>query len=523
MSVRRRLGAGLDRMQAGLIEAAVLGPTLAFGGAVWWARPAVVALTALLALAAIARAALGGGWRALKSPLGALAGLVLVLGAVQLVPLPPALAGRLAPRARAAHALGVLPDRVAEDDPGRTLPDPGPARTPITVDRAATLRWLVGAVACFALFRVAAGFADRLGRALVIWGGVVAALFVSTAFACVQVLGGTPGLYGFLEPGRAPAWAPSTADLMASPNETVLREVAPAGDPAAGAWAVPEPDRPAAVGGMLGGPGAFLAFGSLALPLALALALQAIAPRGSREPLRARLSGSRWGGLAVLGFGLTVASALLVGLLAGWWLSGPFALGVVLAGVPGARASGLRWVAIGATAAVLLALAAGVGIGDAVAVSGGADAVSAARRPGLEASRAVWADAARIARDFPALGAGLGSFAALEPYYKRGSETSTTARSSLLQWWAEAGWAGLAVLGSAGLWVLARLPGAIRRVGTGDRMLAFGLVGAVAGFGAFSAVHWTLELPAVALAASAVAGTCDRWLAGGTDLFVEPT
>jgi hypothetical protein len=73
----------------------------------------------------------------------------------------------------------------------------------------------------------------------------------------------------------------------------------------------------------------------------------------------------------------------------------------------------------------------------------------------------------------------------------------------------------------AGLWGLTRLPGAFFRVGSADRALAAGMVGAVACFALISTIHWTVDLAAVALAASAVAGTCNRWLAGGTDLFVE--
>jgi O-antigen ligase len=115
---------------------------------------------------------------------------------------------------------------------------------------------------------------------------------------------------------------------------------------------------------------------------------------------------------------------------------------------------------------------------------------------------------------------GFGSFAAVGPYYKSDDAASTTAMSSFLQWWAESGAVGLGLIGIAALWGLIRLPGAMRRVGSADRALAFGLVGAAGCFAMVSVVHWTIELPAVALAASAVAGTCHRWLAGGTDLFV---
>ena len=93
--------------------------------------------------------------------------------------------------------------------------------------------------------------------------------------------------------------------------------------------------------------------------------------------------------------------------------------------------------------------------------------------------------------------------------------------SSLLQWTAEAGVAGLGILALGLLWSLARLPGGLKRVGRVDRSLAHGLIGAVLGFTLFSIIHWTVELTAVAISASALGGTCNRWLAGGTDLFVD--
>ena len=93
--------------------------------------------------------------------------------------------------------------------------------------------------------------------------------------------------------------------------------------------------------------------------------------------------------------------------------------------------------------------------------------------------------------------------------------------SSVLRWWAEAGWAGLAVAVVGLLWCLARLPTSLGRVGTADRTLAFGALGAAFAFAALSVLHWTTDLTAVAIAASAFGGTMNRWLAGGTDLFVE--
>jgi hypothetical protein len=501
------------RVQAGLIVATLVGSTLAFGGAVWWARPMLAAMLGSLAVATVVRSTLEGRFTALRSPLGAIGAMVVLLALVQIAPLPAGLARRLSPRARAAYTLGALPEAARADDPAAELVDVSGMRTPATLDRSATLRWAVGALGCLALFGVAGHFADRLDRSLLVWGAVVGSLFVCTAIAVVQVLGRTEGLYGFLQPGRAPVWAPSTADLLATPNQTVLRELS--GN--AGSAAI-LPDRPAAMAGLPGGPGAFLALASLGLPLAMGLILQMIAPGGARGPLSEQLRRTGRGGMAGLLFGLLLLTAALAGSQAGRVLSLPLALGLVLAGVPVMWGTGLRAVAVVATGLALIALVSGIWLGETAGRLPGAPALADAS--GWPATRAVWGETARIARDFPLIGAGLGSFATIHPYYKAGDASPTTALSSLLQWWAEAGLAGVVLVILAGAWVAWKIPGAVRRVGTADRAMAYGLLGAVAGFATFSAVHWTTELAAVALAASAVSGTCHRWLAGGTDLFV---
>jgi O-antigen ligase len=188
-------------------------------------------------------------------------------------------------------------------------------------------------------------------------------------------------------------------------------------------------------------------------------------------------------------------------------------------GLPSLFGTGLGWQGLILIALTLAALGGGVSLGGAwPSIFPTANGLP---RVELADARAVWSDARAIARDFPVFGAGLGSFASIQPYYKTRDASSTTAMSSLLQWWAESGAVGLAILGLAVLWALIRLPGAIRRVGSGDRTLAFGMIGAPVCFAGVSVLHWTVELSAVALAASAVAGSCNRWLAGGTDLFVE--
>jgi hypothetical protein len=496
----------------------LVGSALAFGGATWWAPPALAALTTLAVAAGLLRAWLGGGCEIPRSPLIVLGALAIGLAVVQLAPLPARLAERLSPRARALYAVGALPDRVLADDPTAPLPEPAASRSPATVDRPATLRWLAGAIVCLALFAVAARYADRLGHALVIWGSLVTAFGLTTALALVQLAGGSATLFGLVDPGRGPSWGPSMADLATIPNTTALRVVAP---PATlrTSWALAVPDRPYHLGTLMGGPGAYLALGTLAIPLAFGLALQLLAPRGSRLGLRDRLRESGQGGLVILLLAVTVAGSALCGALGGWSWALPLMAALFVAGLPGAWASGLRWGAVALTATALITVGVGVVAGDRLGPpEPGRPLEARADGAMVRSARRI---AARVARDFPIVGAGLGTFPTIAPYFKTTDQAPTTAHSTALRWAAESGAAGLALLALAALWCLVRLPGALRRVGTADRHLALGVVGAAAGFLASSALHWTAELPATCLAACAFAGTCDRWLAGGTDLFVE--
>ena len=518
LTLRIKLLTGLDRVLALALAGLLLGTSLAFGGAVWWSRLAITGLTFTIVLAWLGRSALAGPWRILKSPVTPLAMLALGLGVVQLLPIPAGLVAQVSPRSVSVYSLAMIPEQGLADDPSVALPPPFLARTPISVDRAATLRWLVGALACLGVFVVAAHFSDRFRKAQVIWGSVVAAFFVNVVLGAVQISSLSNGLYGMFQPGSSPAWGPTLDDAFNAPAVTTLRPLIE-----------PAPNRPLVVGSrierqflfgsFMGGSGAFLAFGSLALPLAFGLMLHTMAPRGLRDGLLGRLRDSGQGSLVLLMLGLILTSAVLVGVLAGLIPSLTFGAALALVGVAGTWSSGLRKLGFALTLLVLSALGAGVAVGDAVIrETGGRTTLP---RINWDAARATWSDSLPILRDFPILGTGFGTFAAVYPYYKTRDGSSNTAMSSLLEASVESGAVGLALLATAGFWCLIRLPGAIGRVGTADRALPYGLLGSLVGFGLFSAISWTVNLPAVALAASAVAGTANRWLAGGTDLFVD--
>ena len=263
--------------------------------------------------------------------------------------------------------MGTLPGLARTDLPSVRLDEPATVRSPATLDRAATLRWLVGAAACLGIFWAVTHFADRLGRLYLVWGCVVAAFVLNAALALVQIVGHADGLYGFIQPGRAPVWAPSADDLLETPASGDLAQAGtllprrPTRHPALERIAlVPNPSF--SFGTMMGSQGAFLALASLALPLALAIVLHVLAPRGSRESLSYRLKHTGQGGLTVLLVVMMVVGTFLVGLMAGPWFCPPFALGIAAVGLP--RAAGSRSLSFG----LLLLLLASLGLGATLAV-----------------------------------------------------------------------------------------------------------------------------------------------------------
>ncbi len=247
MDLRPRLLNLADRTLAVLLAVVLAGTTLAFGGETWWAAPAIAVLTAAIVLASLVRVVLTGRMPVLKSPLMVLGLLALGLAAVQLAPLPGPVAGRISPRSREVYALGALARPALAADPTIALPEPAGIRSPVTVDRSATLRWLAGAAACLALFWGVSQFADRLGRLYVVWGSIVAAFVLNTAIAVVQLVGGSGGLYGFIEPGKGPSWAPIGARPADDPERDGLADDRRGGRRAPGVGVAaarpPVPDR----------------------------------------------------------------------------------------------------------------------------------------------------------------------------------------------------------------------------------------------------------------------------------------
>ena len=279
----------------------------------------------------------------LKSPLCLLGVLALALGLLQIVPLPPALAQRLSPASHQVYAYGNLPALAASDLPAVRLNEPAAVRSPASLDRAATLHWLVGAAICLGIFWSVTHFADRLGALYLVWGSVVAAFVLNAALGLVQIMGQAHGLYGFLQPGKGAVWAPSTDDLLETPSTAVLRRLPAATAPAADSQTpglradLLVGEVPFLFGTMMGGAGAFLALGSLALPLALAIVLH-VTPAAAAKACLTGSSTRAKGAWPSCSWSCSSAGTFLVGLMAGPWFCLPFVIGLAVVGLP-ARAA----------------------------------------------------------------------------------------------------------------------------------------------------------------------------------------
>jgi hypothetical protein len=514
-----------DRLTCLLIVVLILGSVLCFGGAVWWFPPVMIICAFLLAATRLAHNLATGQMPIMKSPLGLLGMFALGLGVLQLAPLPAGLASRISPAAHEVYAMGLLPRLVHADDSEASLPEAPPIRSPASVDRSATLRWLVEAAACLAIFWSVSHFTDSLGRLYLVWGLVIAGFLFNAALAVVQITNSSDGPYGCRVAASGTSWLPSYNDLLEAPTTAAaLRNLADSPEPgddmaAAPSRAVLVPPTPFLFGTTIGGAGAFLAMGALALPLAMAIVLHLFSPRGGRARLWDRLDPSSHGSLVILLLVMMFIGSFLIGLVAGPWFCLPVVLGLAAVGLPALLEQGSRWPAF----FIVILLSGGIGLGVLfeacwTALLGGQSPVAI---PDPNMATAIWSESMQIFSEFPLVGAGMGSFGVIHPYFKARDLCSTTAMSSLVQWSVESGSVGIGILALALLWCLIRLPAVVKRIGLVERPLAHGLIGAALSFGALAAVHWTIELSAVAISASALGGTWNRWLAGGTDLFLE--
>ncbi len=201
-----------------------------------------------------------GSWCDPAEPAGAcLVGSPLALAAVQLAPLPGRIARRLSPRSHAIHSVGVLPDLARTTTrrrpcPSRSHPGPRPAsigRRPCAGCSAPGLPDAVlrGRPRRRPARPDIAGLGKRRSRRC----------SCSRRSGWSSSSAGPRACTGPMSRGRSPSWAPSVADQMAAPGQYVLERLDHPDQPRGGWVVTPQPCASAAVGGLMGGPGAYLA------------------------------------------------------------------------------------------------------------------------------------------------------------------------------------------------------------------------------------------------------------------------
>ena len=438
-----------DRVMAAAVVALVFGSAVCFGGAVWWFRPAVsradVRACRHQAHAALARRA----GAALEEPaVPARAAWRLALGSCSLC----RCRRRWRAGSRRLHTrftrTGILPALARADLPSVRLERAG--RGSLAGDarpgRDLALAGGGGRVPGDLLGR--RHFADRLGRLYLVWGSVVAAFVLNAAFGLVQIVGQAEGCTAFSSRGRPRSGPPRRTTCSRRPARRSCAGWArrpprrPTADSPAFERIALVPDRPFLFGTMMGGAGAFLALGSLALPLALAIVLHVLSPRGSRESLSYRLKHTGQGGLAVSARGHARREHVP---------GRPDGRAVVLLAIcpgdGGRRVCPARPARAGLSLGLLSLLLASLGLGatSRCRLAGLSSAASLRSRPISWRIRPARSGprACRSCATFPLVGTGLGSFGTIYPYVKTHDASSTTAMSSLLQCGVESGAVGL--------------------------------------------------------------------------------
>jgi hypothetical protein len=505
--IRGRIGRWVDALRAAGVATLTCGVVMGFGGQTWWGPLLLAGACASLCLSTVARWVLDGSAVILRSPLWALGACAILLGIVQLVPWPTALARRFSPCAM--HRGVVIDSGVGKE--------PLPTRVVFAADRPATLRWIAAATVALVLFGVVAHHVDRPRRLLFVWNSIVASYGVCTLVVAIQLLSGCEGAYGLWVPGSAPEWAPSLSDVQSGPAIVRIRS----GRSSANGlepWPRKHVEPNFAIGPLASGAGAYIALAALGLPLLVGSTLDRMAPRGSREPLLHRLRHNGGTAPLLLSVVMCAISGVYVGFLGGLILGVAVGSGVLLVGFLAWRGPGAARAVLAMMVIVFIAIALGGIAGNNL---GRPQGVPRLARPGGGSTTLMeWRTAMRIAMRFPVFGVGLGGYAAVEPLYKECEEASTAASSSLLQWAAETGVIGLALLAMAAVWIARQLPRAWKCIHPSNRALAAALLGSLFSFVVLSLVHTTVQYIAAALPAVAIAGTVNRWLAGGTDALV---
>ena len=456
---------------------------LALGSVQWWAWGALWALAALALVITLALWLVEGRAALVAAPVVAIPALLAVVAAAQLARIPSWMLSAGGGRAAEIHRiLSVADHGHISLEPGGTLE---------ALIKASII--LMAAVSALALPR-------SRGMLAALAGAVIAAAVVSSAVGIIQENGTSEKIYGLVSLADASSDKPyhSTAlDPVLSSGVSQMSAV----QVASATFFI----RSVTVGDVFGPYANSNHFGGLvaiALPTLFAVLLGLMETRREVWREEGGLLGSTEGNLALMS-----VAGLVVGLAAAVYALSYGAIGGLAVGFAGVALITVvrrrRFIVAGAvTAGSILAGLATLY----VTVPGLGAFVKASVGEKLAGREEIWRSTARAALDFPILGTGLGTFAAVIPHYGLTEDKCLFAHNDYLQLVLEVGIPVALALAAIAVWQFSALvKGAGSKQDAYCAALSSGAAGSVAALAFHSLVDFNLHVPANALAITAIA------------------
>jgi hypothetical protein len=488
-----------------------------FGGAGWWFQPLAIAGVGL----SLGAGVLSIGWKRdrlfLASPW-----LFLLVGLcgwaiVQIMPLPQSIVGRISPASYQVFALGQAPIPLTDENSLLNQNDAANSRITISLNRSTGLRRLLVLATGVGVFWFFGRWTDRQSKLIVLLAIVSILGSVNAAAAGLQLLDGSPGLFGLFQPDQRMVIGPGWIDLARSPRMTELQLLK--NTQSGGVWSISESSSKGQLGILPGGFVSMLCLESVCLPVMFGSLCFLAQRRGSRFELLERLRERGYLGLTIVLLCSIFFASALVGLASQWFLVLPALSGLLLVSFFCFRADIERYfVAIG-----LFISIAGLFAGFALHQIWTGSHESGFERIWTDLSTFdIWLnDSLAIWRFSGWTGLGLGAYSGVVDYWQQSPMHFSNAPGGILQLAIELGLPLIAAFGLAALWAIWRFFRIILNTDQEHRCL----IGAVLGGGLGTFMAWLFlpgwELPILVLLTAVMAGLADRTLCGAKDLYVE--
>lgn len=488
-----------------------------FGGVAWWFLPLAIFGIGLSLAAGIVRI----GWKRdrlfLRSPLLFLLVALCGWAIVQLLPLPQSIVSRFSPLAYQVFAHGQAPVPVSDENSMLDNAKAANSRITISLNRSVGLRKLIVLAAGVGVFWFFGQWTDRQSKLVVVLAIVSVLGSINAAAVGLQLLDGSPGLFGLFQPDQRMLIGPGWVDLSRSPRITEMQSLK--NTQSSGIWAISEPSSRGLVGILPGGIVSVLCLESVSLPVMFGCLCFMAQRRGSRFELFERLRERGYQGLTIVMLCSMLIGSILVGLGSQWFLILPSLSGLLLTSFFCFRADVERYFVAAGLLTCVLGFSAGFALNQVWMSS---------HESGFER---IWSDLSTFdtwVSDSLALwrfsgwtGFGLGAYSSVVDYWQQSPMHFSNAPGGLLQLAIELGFPLVAAFGLAAIWSMWRFCKIAFSTDQEHRCIA----GSVLGGGIGVLMAWVFlpgwDLPILVLLTATMAGLADRTLCGAKDLYVE--